>query len=86
MADRETVHILCENGSVMVHDLPLPWGIRDRIDKGLIRLVDPRAGAVAIEAPAPAEESAPAAEPEAPAADAPEEPAAPKKTTRAKAE
>lgn len=37
----ETVHVLCDNGSVMEHDLPLPAGIADRVARGDLRLVNP---------------------------------------------
>jgi hypothetical protein len=37
---KETVHVLCDNGSVMLHDLPLPAGIADRVAKGYLRLVN----------------------------------------------
>ena len=83
MAEKDTVHILCENGAVMVHDLPLPWGIEDRLGKGQIKLVEPASLAAAV-AEAPAAET-PAGEPEQ-AAEEPAEAPAPKKTTRAKAE
>lgn len=36
----ETVHILCDNGSVMAHDLPLPSGIADRVARGQLKLVN----------------------------------------------
>ena len=36
----ETVYIRCDNGSVMEHDLPLPSGIADRVDRGHLRLVN----------------------------------------------
>lgn len=52
MAEKETVHVLCDNGSVMPHDLPLPSGIADRVSRGELRLVN--ADGSAIEEPPPA--------------------------------
>lgn len=37
---RETVWVLCDNGAVMAHDLPLPSGIADRVGRGQLRLVN----------------------------------------------
>jgi hypothetical protein len=36
----EQVFVLCDNGMVMVHDLPLPSGVADRVAKGQLRLVN----------------------------------------------
>lgn len=36
----ETVFVLCDNGSVIEHDLPLPSGIAARVESGQLRLVD----------------------------------------------
>lgn len=36
----EQVFVLCDNGSVMLHDLPLPHGIADRVARGDLRLVN----------------------------------------------
>jgi hypothetical protein len=38
MAD--TVYIRGEGGRIRKHDLPLPWPIQDRIDKGQLRFVN----------------------------------------------
>jgi hypothetical protein len=40
MAEKETVFVLCDNGAVMPHDLPLPSGIADRVQRGDLRLVN----------------------------------------------
>jgi hypothetical protein len=50
----ETVHVLCDNGSVMLHDLPLPAGIADRVAKGQLRLVNADGTPLADPVPAPA--------------------------------
>jgi hypothetical protein len=56
MAGKETVFVLCDNGSVMAHDLPLPSGIADRVARGQLRLVNedgtPPAESPAEESPA----------------------------------
>ena len=46
MAERETVFVLCDNGSVMPHDLPLPSGIADRVARGDLRLVNEDGSAI----------------------------------------
>lgn len=51
MAEKESVFVLCDNGSVMKHDLPLPSGIADRVARKELRLVN--------------EDGTPLAEPEA---------------------
>lgn len=52
----ETVYIRGENGSVIPHDLPLPLGIQDRLDRGYLQLVelevDPADDAPQLERPA----------------------------------
>lgn len=35
-----TVFVRCDDGSVMEHDLPLPSGIADRVERGQLRLVN----------------------------------------------
>lgn len=54
MADRETVFVLCDNGSVMPHDLPLPSGIADRVARGSLRLVNEDGSPIEATDPAPA--------------------------------
>lgn len=51
-----TVFVRCDDGSVMEHDLPLPSGIADRVERGQLRLVN-------ADGTDPADEAAP--EPEA---------------------
>lgn len=38
---KQTVYILCDNGAVMEHDLPLPSGIQARVDAKQLHIVDP---------------------------------------------
>ena len=52
-AKPETVHVLCDNGSVMEHDLPLPSGIADRVARGQLRLVNADGTPLAGPAPVP---------------------------------
>lgn len=40
MSEKETVFVLCENGTVMAHDLPLPSGIADRVARKQLHLVN----------------------------------------------
>lgn len=56
----ETVWVLCDNGTVMLHDLPLPSGIADRVSRGDLRLVNAD-GTPLVEG-----EPAPVAEPQVP--------------------
>lgn len=35
-----TVFVRCDDGSVIEHDLPLPSGIADRVERGQLRLVN----------------------------------------------
>lgn len=37
---RETVFVRGENGQVIEHDLPLPSGVQDRVDRGQLHLTD----------------------------------------------
>jgi hypothetical protein len=58
MAENETVYVLCDNGAVMPHDLPLPSGIADRVARGQLRLVNEDGSAIqgdasTVRAPAP---------------------------------
>lgn len=46
MAERETVYVLVDNGTVMPHDLPLPSGIADRVARGQLRLVNADGSAI----------------------------------------
>lgn len=46
MAEKETVFVLCDNGAVMPHDLPLPTGIADRVARGQLRLVNEDGSAI----------------------------------------
>lgn len=41
MAGKQTAFIRGENGVVVEHDLPLPAGIQDRLDRGHIHRVNP---------------------------------------------
>lgn len=54
----ETVYVLCDNGAVMLHDLPLPPGIADRISKGQLSLVNEDGSPIVAASPEP-----PAADP-----------------------
>lgn len=54
----ETVHILCDNGSVIEHDLPLPSGIADRVARGQLRLVNADGTDLTEEVPAEPEAAA----------------------------
>lgn len=38
--EKVTVYIRGENGVVKAHDLPLPWGVQDRLDKGQVQQVE----------------------------------------------
>ncbi len=40
MADKETVFIRGENGVVVEHDLPLPPGVQDRVDRQQLHRVN----------------------------------------------
>lgn len=40
MGEGPTVYIRGESGVVKAHDLPLPWGVADRLAKGLVVEVD----------------------------------------------
>lgn len=51
VTEKPHVFVLCENSTVMKHDLPLPSGIADRVGRGELRLVN--------------EDGTPIAEPEA---------------------
>jgi hypothetical protein len=59
----ETVYVLCDNGSVMPHDLPLPSGIADRVGRGDLRLVNADGTPLADGEPEPAAEPEPPKEP-----------------------
>lgn len=72
--DVETIHVRGEGGSVIAMDLPLPDGIRQRFERGLIQRVNAD-GSPFTGAPAPARVSAPAGAPEAPAPAAADRPA-----------
>lgn len=50
----ETVYVLCDSGSVMEHNLPLPAGIADRVERGELQLVNADGSSL----PAPGEELA----------------------------
>lgn len=50
----ETVYVLCDNGTVMPHDLPLPSGIADRVGRGDLRLVNADGSEIAAAEPEPA--------------------------------
>lgn len=56
MAGKETVWIRGENGVAKLHDLPLPWGVADRLAKGQVTQVDapePEKGPEPEKAPEP---------------------------------
>ncbi len=53
MAERETVYVLCDNGTVMPHDLPLPSGVADRVGRGELRLVNADGSPLADPEPEP---------------------------------
>lgn len=36
----ETIYLRGENGVVQAHDLPLPWGVATRLERGQIRRVN----------------------------------------------
>jgi hypothetical protein len=55
MTEKVTVYIRGENGIVKPHDLPLPWGVQDRLGKGQVVQVDAPAGQPAAEPAADAE-------------------------------
>jgi hypothetical protein len=40
MGEKTTVYIRGESGVVKAHDLPLPWGVADRLAKGQLAEVD----------------------------------------------
>lgn len=63
MAEKETVYIKGENGVVKLHDLPLPWGVADRLAKGQVKQVDGPEQDAEPETP-DAEPETPDAEPE----------------------
>lgn len=50
-----TVFVRCDDGSVMEHDLPLPSGIADRVERGHLRLVNADGSAIEAEPAAPAD-------------------------------
>lgn len=58
MAERETVYVLADNGSVMPHDLPLPSGIADRVARGALRLVNADGTEIEPESEKPADDGA----------------------------
>lgn len=54
MAGAETVYIRGEGGVVKAHDLPLPWGVQDRLDRGqVVQVASPEEPAVLVEPGAP---------------------------------
>lgn len=56
---KEIVHVLCDNGSVMAHDLPLPSGVADRVARGQLRLVNADGSALIDEPPVPVSDDVP---------------------------
>jgi hypothetical protein len=50
----EHVYVRCDNGSIMLHDLPLPSGIADRVSRGSLRLVNEDGSEIAAANPEPA--------------------------------
>lgn len=60
----ETVYVLCESGSVIPHDLPLPAGVADRVERGSLTLVN-EDGSPIVEVELPAEDAEPEAAPPA---------------------
>jgi hypothetical protein len=52
----ETIHVRGEGGAIIAMDLPLPEGIAERYEQGLLRRVHPD-GAPYTAAPAPAPEA-----------------------------
>lgn len=56
----EQVHVLLGDGTVMVHDLPLPAGIADRVARDELKLVEPPSAPSDVES-GPAEPEAPPA-------------------------
>lgn len=63
----EVAYVLCDNGSVMAHDLPLPSGIADRVARGDLRLVNAD-GSPLGEPEVPAEPEQPVRKPRKPQA------------------
>jgi len=51
MGGATTVYIRGESGVVKAHDLPLPWGVADRLAKGLLAEVDGPDDPAALTAP-----------------------------------
>lgn len=53
MAEKKkvTIYIRGENGTVKAHDLPLPWGVADRLAKGQVAEVDGPDDPAALTAP-----------------------------------
>lgn len=49
--EKVTVYIRGESGTVKAHDLPLPWGVQDRLDKGQVVEVDGPDDKAALTAP-----------------------------------
>lgn len=49
--EKVTVYIRGESGTVKPHDLPLPWGVQDRLDKGQVVEVDGPDDKAALTAP-----------------------------------
>ncbi len=47
-----TVFVRCDDGSVIEHDLPLPSGIADRVERGQLKLVNADGSDPADEVPA----------------------------------
>lgn len=55
----ETVFVLCDNGSVIEHDLPLPSGIATRVESGQLRLVNADGSQIQPEVEPPASDEMP---------------------------